>query len=186
MLPIDDNRPYIIKVPGLLKPEECERLIAKIEELGPEVATVNTGRGTTVRTDIRNNDRVIFDDEDLAQSLLHRVRPRAPHEIHGMVLAGVNERFRCYRYQPGMRFAPHRDGSFHRSDIEQSCYSLIIYLNEGFEGGNTTFATSPEISIRPQVGLGLLFQHSLIHEGSVVVSGTKYAARSDLMYRTEG
>ena len=32
-------------------------------------------------------------------------------------------------------------------------------------------------------GWGLIFQHPLLHEGSEVTSGTKYVARTDLMYR---
>jgi prolyl 4-hydroxylase len=183
MLTLDNQQPYIIKIPELLNPDECETLIARIEHLGPELATINTGSGTAVRTDVRNNDRVVFDDEELARTLLERVRPRVPNEIHGMAFVGVNERFRCYRYKPGMRFAPHKDGAFYRDEHEHSCYSFLVYLNEEFEGGNTTFATQPEVSVRPKTGMGLLFQHPIIHEGSVVVAGTKYVARTDLMYR---
>ena len=183
MFGVDDQQPYIVKVHGLLAPAECESLIARIEALGPAVATIDTRRGPAVRTSVRNNDRVIFDDEALARTLLGRVRGRAPEEVHGMSLVGVNERFRCYRYKPGMRFAPHKDGAFVRDDREQSCYSFLVYLNEGFQGGNTTFATEPEVSVKPEAGMGLLFQHPIVHEGSVVTEGTKYVARTDLMYR---
>jgi hypothetical protein len=173
MFDVDHKRPYIIKVPDLLTPEVCGSLIAKIESLSPDVATINTRFGAAVRTDVRNNDQVMFDDEELARTLLERVRGSAPKDIHGMELVGINERFRCYRYKPGMRFAPHKDGAFHRNENEQSFYSLLVYLNEGFEGGNTTFATEPEIAITPKTGLGLLFQHPIIHEGSVVTAGVK-------------
>ena len=64
-----------------------------------------------------------------------------------------------------------------------SFYSYLIYLSEDFEGGETTFFTEPEVAIKPQIGWGLLFQHSLIHEGSEVTAGVKYVARTDLMYR---
>jgi prolyl 4-hydroxylase len=185
MFDVDHKQPYIFRVEGLLTPDECAALIAKIDSLGPEVATINTRFGAAVRTDVRNNDRVIFDDEELARTLLDRVRARVPTEIHGMSFVGVNERFRCYRYKPGMRFAPHKDGAFFRNDAEQSCYSFLVYLNEEFEGGNTTFATTPEISIKPKTGIGLLFQHPIIHEGSVVTAGVKYVARTDLMYRKD-
>jgi prolyl 4-hydroxylase len=183
MFDIDHKRPYIIKLPGLLSSAECEALIARIESLGPATAPIITPEGTVVRTDVRNNDRVMFEDVELGRTLLERARAKAPKDIHGMSLVGVNERFRCYRYQPGMRFAPHKDGAFHRDDDEQSFYSFLVYLNEGFEGGNTTFATSPEIAIKPAIGMGLLFQHPIIHEGSIVTAGVKYVARTDLMYR---
>jgi prolyl 4-hydroxylase len=179
----DHKRPYIIEVDDLLTPAECTALIAKIEASNPAVATINTRTGPAVRTDVRNNDRVIFDDLDLAEMLLERVRKSAPGDIHGMALVGANERFRCYRYQPGMRFAPHKDFAFVRNDNERSFYSFLVYLNDSFEGGSTTFATEPEVAIKPKAGRGLLFQHPIIHEGSLVTAGVKYVVRTDLMYR---
>ncbi len=186
MFEVDREQPYIIKLPNLLSSSECSELVTRIELLGPEVATINTYSGVAVKTDVRNNDRVIFDDEELGQKLLNRIRDKAPKKIHGRSLVGINERFRCYRYEPGMRFAPHKDGAFHRSECEQSFYTFLVYLNEAFEGGNTTFVTEPEISIKPKTGMGLLFQHPIIHEGSVVTAGVKYVARTDLMYRLDG
>jgi len=58
-------------------------------------------------------------------------------------------------------------------------------LNEGFEGGETTFFVDPEVVIRPRTGAGLFFQHPIIHEGAVVKSGAKYAMRTDLMYSSD-
>jgi prolyl 4-hydroxylase len=181
---VDKSKPYIFTVADVLNPDECLTLISKIELLNPTIATINTMTGTRVHADTRNNDRVIFDDLELAQTLLNRIQEKAPKEIHGKSFVGINERFRCYRYKPGMRFAPHTDGSFHRDELEQSFYSFLVYLNDEFEGGNTTFLTEPEVSIKPEIGMGLLFQHPIIHEGSVVTKGIKYVVRTDLMYRT--
>lgn len=188
MFDIDPNQPSIIEIPGLLSLEECTVLIDKIETLGPVIAPINGLSGFEVRTDVRNNERVMFDDVAFASTLLQRISEHAAREVHGKSLVGVNERFRCYRYQPGMRFARHRDGAFMRSASEISCYSFLIYLNESFEGGETTFFSDyfsdPIGAIKPKTGHGLLFQHRLLHEGSIVNSGTKYVFRSDLMYRS--
>lgn len=183
MFNIDPNQPYILEVPDVLSPEECTQLIQRIEILKPEIATINTVTGTEVNPNVRNNDRVIFDDPELAKMLLARVGKKAPRQIHKMSLVGANERFRCYRYKPGMQFRTHADGSFYRDEYEQSCYSFLVYLNEDFTGGATTFVTDPETAIQPKTGMGLLFQHPLMHEGSLVTSGVKYVARTDLMYR---
>lgn len=183
MYHIDPDQPYIIKAPHILSKAECAGLIERIEALKPEIATVNSISGTKINRDIRNNDRVIFDDQELADKLLERIREKAPPEIHGMQLVGANEKFRCYRYQPGMRFAPHSDGSFIRNENERSCYSFLVYLNEECEGGATTFLTEPEVAVQPETGMGLLFQHPITHEGSIVTAGIKYVARTDLMYR---
>lgn len=180
---VDTERPYIIKIPDLMSPAECRAMIDRVESLKPEIAPINTLDGTRVNRKIRSNERVMFDEQALADDLLERIRPRASATIHGMSLVGVNERFRCLRYRPGTRFMPHTDGSFRRSESEWSCYSFLIYLNDEFEGGATTFLTEPEVEIKPQTGMGLLFQHPIVHEGSLVTSGTKYVCRSDLMYQ---
>ena len=180
---VDPDKPYIIQVETAFTKDECDALIEQIESLDPVVATINTVDGPKVNRDVRNNDRVIFDDPQLAATVVDRIGDRAPAEILGRTLVGANERFRCYRYQPGMRFAPHADGAFHRNDYEQSFYSVLVYLNGDFEGGATTFITEPEVAIQPETGKILLFQHPIIHEGSVVTSGVKYVARTDLMYR---
>jgi len=180
---LDREKPYIVLIPDVLTPEECATWIAKIKALGPEAAPINTSRGTRIETRIRNNRRVMFDDTEGAASLFERVKERVPQEIHDMVLTGVNERLRCYEYEAGQRFAPHSDGTYVRSENEQSWYTFMVYLNEGFVGGETVFLVKPEKSIEPRTGLGLLFQHPIIHEGAEVRIGTKYVIRTDLMYR---
>ena len=153
---------------------------------GTEPAPINTARGNAIDTQIRNNRRVIFDNAEWANDLFNRVKNRVPQEIHGMALVGINERLRCYEYQLGQRFAPHSDGAFIRDDKEQSWYTFMVYLNEGFEGGETIFIVDPEVIITPKAGAGLFFQHPIIHEGAEVKSGIKYVVRTDLMYRKQG
>ena len=180
---LDPCQSYILTVPDILDPLECRALIERIEREGPTTAPITTLQGPRLMLGVRNNERVMFDDETLAQTLFDRIRKHAPREIHGMQLAGANERFRCYRYRPGMRFAFHADGAFHRNDRERSWYTFMVYLNEDFEGGETTFFVEPEVSIRPRTGMALLFQHPIVHEGSEVTAGVKYVVRTDLMYR---
>ena len=181
MFTVDRKSTLVVEIPNVLTADECAALIAKIDELGPVLAPINTMAGTRIRTDVRNNERVMFDDP--AERLFAQARPHVPAQMRSRQLVGANERFRCYRYKPGMRFSPHADGSFERNEDEKSFYTYLVYLNEEFEGGETKFATSPELSIKPRTGLGLVFQHPIIHEGAEVRSGVKYVARTDLMYR---
>ena len=58
----------------------------------------------------------------------------------------------------------------------------MVYLNEGFAGGETRFHDY-EVDVVPRTGMALLFQHRVLHEGCVVTTGTKYVLRSDVMYR---
>ena len=71
-----------------------------------------------MRTDIRNNERAIFDDTTLAGELFGRVAAKLPSPLAGMSPVGANERFRCYRYKPGMKFGAHYDGAFERDEVE--------------------------------------------------------------------
>ncbi|MBX7218439.1 MAG: 2OG-Fe(II) oxygenase [Blastocatellia bacterium] len=183
---LDDANPYILKIPEVLSPAECRVLIDRIEAAQPVLATVNTLHGAQIKTNVRNNERVIFTDMALADLLLERVREHLPAEFRGMTLAGANEMFRCYRYKPGMRFIPHADGAFQRNAYERSWYTFLVYLNEAFTGGETSFLVVPPVSIRPLTGLGVLFQHPLIHEGCEVKTGVKYVIRTDIMYRQPG
>ena len=180
---LDLEKPLIVELPAVFTAAECADWIARIQSAGTEVATINTKRGSQVDSQIRNNRRVIFDDRDWANTLFERVKDQVPQTIHDMSLAGVNERLRCYEYQPGHRFAPHSDGAFIRDEGERSWYTYMVYLNEGFEGGETLFFVEPEVVITPKAGAALIFQHPIIHEGSEVNAGVKYVVRTDLMYR---
>lgn len=183
MFTVDQSAPYIVEVDDVLTSAQCAELISRIDAMEPKLATINTSQGVKVRTDVRNNERVIFDDPDLANRLFETVKTNLPSEMRNRQMVGANERFRCYRYRAGMRFAPHSDGSFVRDETEMSFFTFLVYLNEGFVGGETNFFTRPEVSIKPREGLGLLFQHPILHEGAEVTQGVKYVARTDIMYR---
>lgn len=100
-------------------------------------------------------------------------------------MVSLNERLRFLRYDPGERFEPHHDGMYVRPDgIERSYITVQLYLNGGFEGGSTTFLGSLEdrLEVVPMPGRVLVFEHRILHEGSALVKGRKYAVRTDVMY----
>lgn len=179
---VDYRSPLAWTVDGILSAAECTAFCKRMDDLGCTPAPVTTARGFVMRPDIRNNTRVIIDDESMAAELYRRIEPHVPAGLSNMRPVGANERFRCYRYDPGERFAPHYDGAFHRSDDEESLLTFMVYLNEGFEGGATRFHHYGT-EVVPKTGTALLFQHRLLHEGCVVHSGVKYVLRSDIMYR---
>jgi prolyl 4-hydroxylase len=179
---LDLSQPLAFTIDDVLTSAECASLIDRIESLGPSAAPITTSRGFEMRPDIRNNERVMFDDVVLAKDLYDRIAARVPTPLCHMVPVGANERFRCYRYTPGQRFAPHYDGAFARNERERSLLTYIVYLNEGFEGGETGFLDF-DVTAVPKTGSALLFQHFMLHEGVSVRAGTKYVLRSDVMYR---
>jgi hypothetical protein len=60
-------------------------------------------------------------------------------------------------------------------------------LNEGYEGGETTFInerdSTKNVPCIPRTGMVLVFEHDILHEGSALRKGRKYAMRTDVMYR---
>ncbi len=180
----------IFTLDNILSPEECAEYITLTENIGYADAPINTIRGFEIRPDIRNNQRVILDDQERAFDLWQRVSNYIPSTIGRWQAVGLNERFRFYRYDPGQRFAIHHDGSYRRPNGEESLLTFMIYLNEGFEGGDTVFHLSrryyedlPNIAVIPVTGMVLCFVHELVHEGAPIIQGRKYVLRSDIMYR---
>lgn len=182
---LDHSAPLVATIADVLSPAECDAEIARIEALGPTAAPITTSRGFVMAPDIRNNERVMFDDAPLAERIYQRILAHLPATLSGMQPVGANERFRGYRYAPGQRFAPHYDGAFVRNDRERSLLTLIVYLDEACRGGDTNFLDF-EIAVTPRRGMALLFQHLLLHEGAEVTDGRKYVLRSDVMYRLPG
>jgi hypothetical protein len=189
------DRDDLFVVHDFLSPAECEHFIARSEAAGFGDAPINQLGGPAVRKDVRNNDRVMIDDPALAAEWWERARPFVPEARGQWRASGLNERFRFYRYQPGQRFHWHFDGRYERSPLEESALTFMVYLNEGFGGGATEFDLDPRggtvepaslTRVIPRAGMLLVFTHGVLHQGAMVTAGTKYVARSDVMYRWAG
>jgi predicted 2-oxoglutarate/Fe(II)-dependent dioxygenase YbiX len=172
----------IFTIENFLSMEECANYIGMSEKIGYEEAAITTREGAAIIKDIRNNDRVIFDDEHLASHLFNKIEPFLPKSLYDWDLIGLNERFRFYRYRPEQYFKWHKDGVYCRNDKEISMLTFLMYLNDGYEGGETSFNWD---TIEPAQGMALVFPHRLTHQGSPVKSGIKYVLRTDVMYRNK-
>jgi predicted 2-oxoglutarate/Fe(II)-dependent dioxygenase YbiX len=178
------NGRNLFVIPRFLAPEECEAFIARSEQLGYADAPINTSLGPLLRKDIRDNQRLLLDDPGLAAAWWHRTKGLLVEDWFGWKAVGMNERFRFYRYDLGQRFAPHMDGCFRRDNGEQSYFTFLVYLNDGFEGGATAFHEGrASLQVTPERGKALVFYHRQLHEGMPVVRGRKYVLRTDVMYR---
>jgi prolyl 4-hydroxylase len=173
----------IFTIEDFLTRQECLENIVHSEKIGYELAKVNTASGSRAKLEVRNNNRAFYKSEELAQTLWEKIEPFVPAQLGNSTAMGLNELFRFYRYQRGHRFKGHFDESYIRNEHEASYYTFMVYLNDNFQGGDTTFRG---VRIRPRQGMALIFLHSLYHEGSEVTQGVKYVLRSDIMYRTEG
>ncbi len=181
-MPLNSLTNNIFTIDNFWTKQECEDFISKSELIGYEPATIDTEKGQIVVETVRNNNRVIYKDTILADKLWQQLKPFAPKQIGNSKAIGLNELFRFYKYQVGQEFKRHRDQSFIRNDIEASYFTFMIYLNDNYEGGETTFTS---LKIEPKQGTALLFFHDLEHEGSSVKQGIKYVLRTDIMFRLE-
>lgn len=178
---LDGERIFVVH--DLLTVDECARLLLRSEDMVFE-------RGATVDA-ARTNDRVQFDDVELAEDLFARVRRYLPGGPDGEVLVGFSERWRFYRYDRGQTFAPHRDGAHHRlRERQMSRRTFMVYLSDDLIGGETRFFRGMEeasrgqawLTVAPCSGKALIFDHHVWHEGAAVASGRKVVLRTDVMY----
>ncbi len=182
---LDGERIFVVH--DLLTIDECAGLMVRSEDMTFERGTV----GGAVVSSARNNDRVLFDDEALADDLYRRVLPHLPATIEGDEVAGFNERWRFYRYDRGQTFAPHRDGAHMRlRERQASRLTFMVYLSDDLTGGETRFFRGMEealsgrawLTVAPRSGKALIFDHKVWHEGAPVRSGRKMVLRTDVMY----
>ena len=173
----------IFIIPNFWDKQQCDDYISRSEDIGYKAAAINTGMGRQrVVESVRNNKRVMYKDFELAENIWNDLSSLAPQKIGNSIAIGLNEMFRFYRYKPGEEFKKHRDQSFVRNNEEASYYTFMIYLNDNFEGGETTFN---DRIVRPVTGMALIFLHDLEHSGSPVKRGVKYVLRTDIMYSLE-
>jgi len=92
-------------------------------------------------------------DESLLGPIYARVQALLPPVLEGHKLCGINARLRLFRYYPGAEYRPHIDGAWPGSGLlpdgsytddafnadRHSRLTFLMYLNDGFTGGATTF-----------------------------------------------
>jgi prolyl 4-hydroxylase len=190
----DFEQRLVWTVPDLLSAEECRAIVAGAGDHEWLPATVNSASGRVVEAGVRDSATAVLRDPALAAMLYERVLPHVPRRMSAeigsrgrvrMEVAGVHVPVRIYRYEPGQHFGLHNDQSYFGEGGTKSLLTFMVYLNEGFGGGETDFPEQ-EQTVVPTTGTALLFQHMVLHAGNRVTAGTKLVLRSDVLYRPEG
>ncbi|KAH7066225.1 prolyl 4-hydroxylase [Paraphoma chrysanthemicola] len=201
--------PNLRLIKDVLSPEECSAIIAAGEtiEFIPDAPMRPQGEDTSV---LAHNFYWIV-DQAFHDKLWDRVKAFVPDAVAGKKVRGINRRFRVYRYVPGAEYRCHIDGAWPPSGIhpitdayqydaspkdarQSSLFTFLIYLNDDFRGGETTFFI-PSVRegvinaypVKPIMGSVAVFPHgeaagALLHEGTGVVEGAKYVIRTDVEY----
>lgn len=205
--------PNLHLLKDVLTSEECTHIISAAEVIGftPDAPIRAPGEESSI---LAHNFYWIADPSFCAK-LWKRVEPFVPATVHGKTVRGLNRRFRVYRYVPGAEYRAHIDGAWPPSSIDattdkyiydssppeakqSSLFTFLIYLNDEFEAGQTTFflpsareGSMNAYPVKPIQGSVLLFPHgetegSLLHEGTGVQLGStpsaKYVIRTDVLY----
>jgi adenylate kinase family enzyme/aminoglycoside phosphotransferase len=184
-------------LPDLLTKEDCERIITASEATGFK-PKISKRSGPPVR----NNERVLFEPSDeLTGAMESRLRILLEAVDLSPVGAGwqlpadgvfLNRKWRINAYASGEAFNPHYDSGHEFGPGKRTLLSLIIYLNDDFQGGETVFfpgsTGGAEVQVRPRAGAALLFHHygplSPEHATVPVIAEPrkKYIARTDLTF----
>jgi hypothetical protein len=204
--------PNLSLIKDVLSPEECKAIIAATESIGflPDAPIRDDGSEASI---LAHNVYWVV-DQAFHDRLWTRVCPHLPAEISGKRARGINRRFRVYRYVPGAEYRCHIDGAWPPSGVhpvtkayqydaspndarQSSLFTFLIYLNDEFEGGETTFFI-PSVRegvinaypVKPIIGGVAVFPHgetrgALLHEGTGVRMGAKYVIRTDVEYDVE-
>jgi len=188
----------------VLSTDECDLLIAAAHQLG---FTPDHPLSRPSPSGIEACEWLV--DEHVIDPIFERCRQHLPQQVAGGEVAGINPRWRMFRYTDteGAVYRPHIDGSWpgsgldaegkYRHDLRgdhRSRYTFLVYLTGGFEGGATTFYIPDEAGlglharrVQPVRGAVLCFPQgntaSLLHEGSAVIRGEKVVIRSDVLYK---
>ncbi|CAF0906569.1 unnamed protein product [Rotaria sordida] len=187
----------LIELGTLLSNHECDEILTNISKEKFE----NMSDKYDVQK--RNNSRLVVMDDQFAQTLWQRLKfsnkitklvsNRKPlgFNVQGdWEMSGVNKAMRLNKYRHDEHFAPHKDAQYAPSGDERSLLSLIIYLNDNYEKGETKFyfpKAAPKfnmkgltieeeiqaygglengyeyVSIKPKKGYAVLFTHNLLH-----------------------
>jgi hypothetical protein len=142
-------------------------------------------------------------------SLLDRLNKKLWKEPYGFNLDvtwqkngnRINNCLRINKYTNTQSFKWHRDAQYTESPLIKSNYTIIIYLNDNFENGETIFRVPNneiehngltvdqelekmidynDIIIKPKKGTAIIFDQRLLHMANSVIN-TKYVLRTDLI-----
>lgn len=173
------DAPFVERFAGLLAPAECAYLIEASERMLKPSLIVDERSGRQIPHPIRSSDGAMF-SWLLANPAVHAINRRIAAVSGTDVDQG--EPLQILRYGPGQQYKPHFDAIAGLAN--QRIVTVIVYLNDGYEGGETRFGRTG-LTIKGRKGDAILFRNVTPegradplseHAGLPVASGTKLIA----------
>lgn len=185
-LPLAWSPPGLAVVPNFLPANRCDELVRFLSERPSTDAAVQlVDRKTGVAEDRVDQQRITkhVDTGAMRQTTIEHIVLAFRDVVTPYFNASIEtfaEPF-ALKYEPGGKFDAHAD-SEHWSETEKRWvrsqnrdYSVLLYLNDGYQGGAITFPNF-KIQIQPQRGMLLAFpsDHRFMHAAEPLISGERY------------
>lgn len=178
---INDENYTIVLVKNLLSNEECETLLNEIKKLGRpfEISQVYEKDENKV-TDYRNSKQIWIQDNEstISKKITNIAKIFTGKPVENM------EELQVVEYDISGYFKEHYDPTVDdsKSNIKDRAYTLLFYLNDVEEGGETYF-NKLDIKINPSKGDAVFFKSlnetngklliNSLHQGTNVKKGKK-------------
>lgn len=171
------KEPLVMRFERLLTDEECQRLIEAAAPRLRESRLVNK-----VVSEIRTSRGMFFEEEE--SPFIRRIERRIS-ELMNVPIEHA-EGLQVLHYAPGQEYKAHHDFFARNSPSARNnrISTLIIYLNDVEEGGETVFPLL-QIKVKPERGSAVYFEYFYrnqalndltLHSSAPVVRGEKWVA----------
>ena len=219
------GRSVVASIDNVLSKRQCNEIIENSmqRDFGSMLGKYNSCQ--------RNNSRSLILDENLAANLWKDLEPEIsafmsennlPFQPLGFdvsrgewMLYGLNEAFRINQYSAtgNQFFAIHRDAQYCPNGDRRSLLTLLVYLNDDFSGGETSFYLPKDtkdesvslgkdmivedeiksrggieegydaFKIEPSSGKAIIFSQNILHESIPVTKETKFVLKTDIVVK---
>lgn len=183
-------------IASLLSSEESSELCRVIAGIGYRAVVPEISQNLS-QTLTRTHKLCLLHDSGLANWLWQRLLQCEPAVIPAdmqdresrWVPVGISPCIKFNQYEEGQVFGPHADAVFESLTADERTFmTVLVYLNEGFDGGHTNFLRSRSgpvvMSVAPVCGNGLVFQHDMLHEATMPIgSPRKMIMQADMLFK---
>mmetsp|Transcript_23240 Transcript_23240/g.64444 ORF Transcript_23240/g.64444 Transcript_23240/m.64444 type:complete len:650 (-) Transcript_23240:1517-3466(-) len=199
-------RPRVLTIENFLTPDECREVIRLGLQQGLTESTLHSGplasQSRDKSTRSSSNAWLSRHTSDLIDQIYERtaratnIDPELFRKLHDSSAQhhSIAESLQVVRYKTGEEYTPHHDfvaPSINNRHQPSRFATLLIYLNDVEEGGETRFPrainnhNAEGLEIKPEVGKAVLFYNTLEdgnlddlsqHGGNKVLAGNKWLA----------
>ena len=177
-LPLSQS-PAIGLMRGLLTVQECMHIAQAADDLLRPASVIDPTSGQSIAHPVRRSDAAVLGPmrEDLVLGAINRRLASATKTRRQQ-----GEPLAVLRYRRGQEYRTHHDAL--PGEANQRFMTVIVYLNDGYTGGETSFPTA-SLNVRGAAGDALVFRNltaddapdpATIHAGRPVLQGTKMIA----------